>query len=266
VNLSLSLTSNLSLSGGAASLEAPETISGLQAWYDPSDLSTMWKDTAGTDPVTADGDAVARIDDKSGNARHLTQGTAANRPLYKTAGGLHWLQFDGTNDQLSVNSAGLRITGDLTLCAGVYKNAGGTFGGILSCQTGAATVNAYEWRLSNHGTLAVMEFIAGDGAAVESDAVGTVTGTLAAAHVLSVRRDGGATIDFSLDGADEIQQAHTKVPTADASSVFVMGNRNATGIPLAGRIYAATVYDALLSAGDLGTLETYVGGKCGVVV
>lgn len=33
-------------------------------WYDPSDLTTMFKDTAGTQPVTADGDSVALMLDK----------------------------------------------------------------------------------------------------------------------------------------------------------------------------------------------------------
>lgn len=70
------------------------------AWYDPSDLSTLWKDTAGTIPVTSDGDLVARIDDKSGNENHLTQPTSGMRPLYKTNGTLHWLLFDGTDDAL----------------------------------------------------------------------------------------------------------------------------------------------------------------------
>lgn len=40
------------------------------AWYDPSDLSTLWSDTARTTPATVDG-LVRAIDDKSGNGRHL---------------------------------------------------------------------------------------------------------------------------------------------------------------------------------------------------
>jgi hypothetical protein len=51
-------------------------------WYDPSDLSTLFTDTAGTTPVTAAGDAVARINDKSGRGNHATQATLAARPIY----------------------------------------------------------------------------------------------------------------------------------------------------------------------------------------
>ena len=41
------------------------------AWYDPSDLSTMFQDSAGTTPVTADGQPVGLIRDKSGNNNQI---------------------------------------------------------------------------------------------------------------------------------------------------------------------------------------------------
>jgi hypothetical protein len=267
VNLSLSLTDNLSLTGSGAPV--PLSLSPL-AWYDPSDLTTMFQTGSRAAPgtaVSADGDPVGLILDKSGNQLDLTQGTAANRPLYKTSGGLHWLQFDGSDDSLSINHASLRLLGDMTLCAAAYKNAGGSFGGILSCQTGAATVNAYEWRFSSAAGDLEPQFVSADGAAAEADAPSTaeLLHTFATACVSSIRRDGGATVEFGLDGAREVE-IHTTVPTADASSVFVMGNRSAGGIPLAGRIYQASVFGSYLSNGDLALLETHHGAKCGVVL
>jgi len=50
------------------------------AWYDPSDLSTLFQDSAGTTPVTAAGQPVGRMVDKSGRGNHATQATAAARP------------------------------------------------------------------------------------------------------------------------------------------------------------------------------------------
>lgn len=90
-------------SGIMASTAAPfsPTDLTLTGWWDPSDISTLWQDTAGTTPVTADGDPVARIDDKSGNGRNLTQSTSTARPLYKTGSGLYWLEFDGIDDQIN---------------------------------------------------------------------------------------------------------------------------------------------------------------------
>lgn len=65
------------------------------AWYDPSDLTTLFQDAAGTTPVTADGDPVGLMLDKSGNGNHATQEVSADRPVYRTAGGLHWLESEG---------------------------------------------------------------------------------------------------------------------------------------------------------------------------
>lgn len=52
------------------------------AWYDPSDLPTLFQDTAGTTPVTAVEQAVALMLDKSGRGNHASQATSAKRPRY----------------------------------------------------------------------------------------------------------------------------------------------------------------------------------------
>jgi hypothetical protein len=51
-------------------------------WYDPSDLTTLFQDTAGTVAVTTPGQTVARMNDKSGRGNNATQATAASRPTY----------------------------------------------------------------------------------------------------------------------------------------------------------------------------------------
>ncbi len=50
-------------------------------FYDFDDWSTMFQDTAGTQPVTAPNQGVALALDKSGNDNHATQATTAARPL-----------------------------------------------------------------------------------------------------------------------------------------------------------------------------------------
>jgi hypothetical protein len=74
-------------------------------YWDPSDKATMWKDTGGTSAVTADGDSVARIDDKSGNGNHLLQATAGFRPVFKDVAGIRYLLFDGSDDFMQVTFA-----------------------------------------------------------------------------------------------------------------------------------------------------------------
>jgi hypothetical protein len=84
----------------------PTSLTGLQLWLDASDANTLYDATTGGSLVAADG-GVARWEDKSGNARHMTQGTAGSRPARKTAiqGGLDVLRFDGSNDFMSVPSS-----------------------------------------------------------------------------------------------------------------------------------------------------------------
>ena len=68
-------------------------------WLDPSDLSTMFVDRAGTTPVTTDGDRIGYLVDKA-NSHVFTAPTDAARPTYRTDGVLHWLVFDGTDSVL----------------------------------------------------------------------------------------------------------------------------------------------------------------------
>jgi hypothetical protein len=60
-----------------------------------NDATKLYTD-AGTTLVSADGQAVYRAADKSGNSRHVEQTTLGARPLYKTSG--PHLLFDGTDD------------------------------------------------------------------------------------------------------------------------------------------------------------------------
>jgi len=84
----------------------PTNLTGLQLWLDASDANTLYDATTGGSLVAADG-LVARWEDKSGNGRHLTQGTSGSRPTRKTAiqNSLAVLRFDGSNDFMSVASS-----------------------------------------------------------------------------------------------------------------------------------------------------------------
>ena len=51
-------------------------------WLDPSDLSTMFEDLAGTVPITTPGTPVGKRLDKSGRGNHATAPTLGARPVY----------------------------------------------------------------------------------------------------------------------------------------------------------------------------------------
>ena len=50
-------------------------------WYDPSEMTTLFQDAAGTTPVTAVEQPVGRMLDKSGRGNHATQATPSARPV-----------------------------------------------------------------------------------------------------------------------------------------------------------------------------------------
>lgn len=76
------------------------------AWYNPAAVETMFTDLAGTIPVKNDGDIVARINDFFGVGPWLQNATEAQRPVYRTDGSRHWLEFDGIDDYVNANVAG----------------------------------------------------------------------------------------------------------------------------------------------------------------
>lgn len=94
--------------GGASIIPTPLAVAGLVAWYDPSDMSTMFQDSLGTIPVTDQNQPVGLITDKSGNNFNGRQTTAAARPTLKQDGNGNWyLLFDGIDDHLNTDIAGV---------------------------------------------------------------------------------------------------------------------------------------------------------------
>jgi hypothetical protein len=74
------------LGGGVAPLPAfsPLDVPGLLAWYDLSDITTLYQANNKTTSVTSDGQTIGLCADKSGNNFDAKQSNAARRPLYKT--------------------------------------------------------------------------------------------------------------------------------------------------------------------------------------
>lgn len=70
--------------------------------YDPNDLTTLYQDAVGTVPVTAVGQPVGLIRDKSGRNNHAYQTTSASRPILRknAVTGANYLEFDGVDDYL----------------------------------------------------------------------------------------------------------------------------------------------------------------------
>ncbi len=239
-------------------------------WIDPSDLSKIWQDTAGTTPVTADGQSVQRIDGQRGI---ISLRNATNPPLYKTSGGLHWLQFDGTNDGLASNAT-LDLTGtdEVTVCVGVRKSndlAGGRR--VIELSADAGTTN---------GSLLVTapdSVAANYGFYLRGTAVAGYRATTFAAGTTNV-----LTVNYNISGAtlaDNIApRVNGQVPTLTSSAAgpagsgnfgnhtVNVGSRAGTGFYFAGNVYFLLIRGALTSGAQLTNLERLCGQKSGVTI
>lgn len=123
------------------------------AWFDPSDFSTMFQDSAGTTPVTAVGQPVGKILDKSGNGNHAIQATAANRPvLQQDANGRYYLAFNGTNSAIAMSGSFVWNGQSFFMALAeqgasqwvpAWNSADQTNGYILAAASGSASVTAF---------------------------------------------------------------------------------------------------------------------------
>lgn len=67
---------------GSVSVLALFATGEIGLWFDTTDITTLYQDIAGAIPITAPGQTVALMKDKSGRNNHATQPTAAQRPTY----------------------------------------------------------------------------------------------------------------------------------------------------------------------------------------
>ncbi|MDO8983007.1 hypothetical protein [Cypionkella sp.] len=237
------------------------------AWYDPSDLSTLFQDAAGTTPVTASGQPVGLMLDKSGRGNHATQATAASRPTYQTSGGLSYLAFDGVDDFM--------VTGTITpgtdkaqVFAGVRKLSDAAVGVLLESSASIAANNGVigivaplnttgsTFGFASKGTLFSAWSVSGAGFAAPSTVVLTGLGDIAADN--QILRLNGAQIASAV--ADQGTGNYLAYP-------IYIGRRGGTSLPFNGNLYGLTFrFGANLTAAQIASTETYMAGKTGVVL
>jgi len=118
-------------------------------WYDPSDLSTLFQDSAGTTPVTAVEQPVGLVLDKSGRGNHASQSTAAKRPVLSARYNLltytEVFNANWNNSALITPNTALSPRGTLT--AGTLTS-NGTLNNVYTSTTGAAASAQYKLSVS----------------------------------------------------------------------------------------------------------------------
>jgi len=239
------------------------------AWYDPSDLSTVFQQdgTTATIPWTSgdilDVNRVGKLVDKSGNGNDLFQTTLSKCAVLKYVGGLYYLEFDGIDDGYqTASTVDFTGTNSVSVFTGARKEADASeivveLSSNVGSNTGAfkvGPVGGDVWRWTTRGNLTVNANASGYVPPVTS----VVTGLSDSATDYSAIR---------VDGVEE------QVKTNDQGTIGygdyelnVGAKNNASGSFLEGRIYSLVVRGVLSNASDIAEAEAYVAAKTGVTI
>ena len=235
-------------------------------WYDPSDFSTMYQDSAGTIPVTAVGQVVGRINDKSGNGFHATQATTGNKPyLRQDANGMYNLQFDGLDDFMTTAAIDFSATDKMSVFAGVRKLSDATRGICVENGVGGSIGS---FNLECPGTSATTVY----GSLLSGSALTSVQAATFAApitNIVSVLSD----LSKATREQELLMRVNAALPTltyANATNAgtgtfgnypLYIGRRAGTSLPFNGHLYSLIVRGALSDAGQITSAESYVNSK-----
>ena len=246
-----------SAAGGASGF-SPAGVANLVFWCDPSNLGTLFTDTAGTTRVTTDGQYVARINNAAGGSLSASQATASERLKYRTSSGLHWLEVDtadGSVNDFYTMSTPVSLTDDMTIYhSGLRSAAAGNNVGIADSTT-AARYSAW-WTTDN-------KIYAGLPTGLITGAADTATG----GFVLTTRRSNTGPTLTVRKNASAYLNTSTGVG-ATAGSMQYLFRVSGTYHTVNNRVYGLAVYSAAHANGstELTKLETYFGAKAGLTI
>lgn len=260
---------------GVKPLVSPSTLfaGGEQGvWFDPSDFTTLFQDSAGTTPVTAVGQPVGKMLDKSGRNNHATQATAGNRPiLQQDGGGKYYLDFNGSNRSMVTGNVNFSATTKITTFLGLFKDTQAQTIGVLIHLSNNLSTNSGSFALTADGFNSIDS---SHGAALRGSAsVGQNNPANAAVppktFVSSVRYDwSGATVAqqmaMRVNGVDQ-----TAVGTFTTTAVAGCSNRplyigyNGTDQWFKGRLYSIIVLGRTATTQEVLDSEAWVNAKTG---
>ena len=230
----------------AATAFVPTDIAGVFLWLDADDASTITDAGAG---------AVSEWRDKSGNARHVSQATAGDRPTTGsvTVNGLNALAFAG--DKLVRDPTTLVALGSHTR---------------FIVATPSSVASRYLFQLLNKAGGAQFAFISAYSSVAYEEYAATVAtvrygiGPAGATGVnlLTTKRDGTAWAS-RFNGAASGSATSTSA-ALEVTAIGVGGSISDPG--MTGTIAEILVYDSALSTEQVAQVESYLATKWGVTL
>jgi len=262
---------------------SPAALTGLQLWLDASDTSTVLE--AAADPAEAN-DPVSQWSDKSGNARHATQGTTAARPVYRSAvqNSRNVIEWDGTDDFFNVGTTssfnhlhnGTASLVCLVARPGLTSNPDAIYALVDNCGVSSSSIGyslAYDDRASVPRNNVLFEQVSKG--SVGNPAILNISGDAWTPNVFSIVDDcmdaDNATASqrskIRINNGTEIaNNARTDAPsTSNASAVLRIGSNSSGAFFLAGQIAEVIICNDQ-NASSLSTLRGYLAWKWGITI
>jgi hypothetical protein len=233
------------------------------AWYDPSDKGTLFQDSAGTTPVTASGQPVGKMLDKSGNGNHATQATSSKRPTYTEGGGLSWLAFDGVDDAMATGAIDFTGTDKVSIFTGTQKDDNSTRMVAELSFTFVGNNGAFFMLTSStYGSTA-------RGNAGPSGNQRADTNTVSGANTSVITALSDIPADSTIirrNGVQEGESTGDKGGGNFGNYVLNIGARDGSSLLLKGKLYGLIITGKLASAGEIASTEAYMASKTGVTL
>ena len=230
------------------------------AWYDPSDLTTLFQNSDGTTAVAV-GDPVGYLGDKSGNENHAIAANSAKRPTLRQAGSLYYLEFEGAQGLKTSGNVDFTGTDTMTVCTGVKKEVDASEN-IVELSTNAGG-NVGSFRLAVHSESQYRYGSRGDSALRNANATGY---SVPSTNVVTGFSDISADIaTIRVDGVEKATQTLDQGTGNYGSYELNVGARNnGGGLQFEGFIYSLVIRNVVSNTADLASTETYVAAKTGV--
>ena len=250
---------------------SPTDVPGLAVWLKSE--SGLFQDSAGTTPATANDDPVGLWQDQSGAGNHVTQATAGARPLLKTAvqNGRNTVRFDGTNDSLAFSAAGLALCqnqGAFSMWVVCMSSSSATDMRVLGWDSNVAgNIRVALVRNLDAGAAGVLSLA---GRRLDADARFAVNGAAAsytdgvfdieaalynfAGNSAALRKNGAELATGATGGAGSTSNTASAAAALGAAQTLVF----------AGDVGEVLVYQAVPSAGNIASIETYLNGRWAV--
>ena len=235
-------------------------------WLDPSDFSTLFQDAAGTIPVTAYGQPVGMVVDKSGNGNNLILTGAT---LHQDSDGSSLIAYDGSAHSRTNAAINLSATDEISIFMGFKGTYSGTTQFLAESNINAA---------SSNGTFTVGRNLAAAGTLLAKSVQTSARGT---SRVRAAADGGDSSVVaeiLDISGASAGEVVNLRVNNTQASSfdgttagtgnfgnhtIYFGARNNGASLQFYGGLYQTIIVGRRVTTSEFYKAKEFTRGKTG---